>query len=668
MDRIVSARKLLEVPAKQLWNMLTGNFKLRFDDGVIETNAHEVIYSSYLWDFHREFRLTPLLTTHHSAHIVQDKFLNAKTHLALFRIIYNDAYDAYRSSNQLLAMGIDDYELRDRLGRAMYVINNRMYNDMSVGTLRYTTAIDVLDFLEVLDAPELIEAKKGKIETYNDVEAIYDVARKVIRSPAFDNNSLARAYRCGVVKEDQIHQMIAPRGGVTDLDGENPIIVTSSFVEGLTKLHESFVETRSASKHLASSKGAISSTEFFSRKLQFVTHIVKNLHLGDCGSTKYVHFPVKGEIIENGVLIRNNDLKLIAGLNYFDDETQTLKTVRTTDRHLLGKTIKLRSVVHCNHPDDYGVCSTCFGQLSYAIPKNTNLGHICGTHFTAKINQGVLSTKHLLGNAFIERVYLDNFTEQYLTVGEDGCSLLISDKSKNKKVRLLVPSEGCPNITDIYHVDSVADLSVSRVSEFHEIGLEITEGEVTKIISLDVTKERRLSSFTYELLDYIRVHGYGTEENLTVIDMCDWDWNKPILSLPLKNYTMSDFGKDVATMLESSMENIKKRDRKVSPDAYLIEVFDFINTRLTVPLALIQVVLYGYMVEDAEAGYFNLPKGDSKREMSVLSELMSRRSLGVAFAYQGHSNLIASPESYNDHRPDHPFDELFLPEQVVGHL
>ena len=61
---LIHARKLLGFTTSQLWDVLTGEFQLQFDDGeVIQTNDKETLYSSYVWDFHRLYPNTPLLKT-----------------------------------------------------------------------------------------------------------------------------------------------------------------------------------------------------------------------------------------------------------------------------------------------------------------------------------------------------------------------------------------------------------------------------------------------------------------------------------------------------------------------------------------------------------------------------------------------------------------------------
>jgi hypothetical protein len=135
---------------------------------------------------------------------------------------------------------------------------------------------------------------------------------------------------------------------------------------------------------------------------------LKNLYRGDCGSTHYYKWKVRpgteGTSTESP---RKPDLDLIQGKFYLDEETNTLKAIKKTDTHLIGKTIKLRSPISgCNHTNHYGICEVCYGQLSDNIPPNTNLGQANGTMVCEKSSQGVMSVKHYDGSSKVEPIII----------------------------------------------------------------------------------------------------------------------------------------------------------------------------------------------------------------------------------------------------------------------
>lgn len=651
----IHARKVLSFPTNQLWSMITGEFEIVFDNGeVVKTHERDLIYSSYFWDFHRRLYATPLLPEHLVSRVLNGKPLGAKSHLQLIKRIYKDAYNAHSSREGLASLGMTEPALRDLLARIMYEVNNLAYNGLSTRTVEYVTSMDILDFVEIVSDEEIVKAETELVPTYKGVEDTYKVADRVLRSPKYKNNMLAKAYCAGAVKDGQVHQMVTPRGGVTDLDGENPIIVKSSFVNGIWNLAESLVETRSAGKHLASAKGAISTTEYFSRRMQFVAQKVKNLHYGDCGSQSYLHTQIK-----------ESELPLFVGMNYFDETTGSIKPITKDDKHLCNRPIKLRSVLHCAHEDPYGVCSKCMGEIAYALPERSNIGHFCEIFLGERFNQTVLSTKHLLGNVKIQPITLDEIISKFFVLDKDGATLYLNKRFKDKKLKIHIPVECCAALSDIFEVSDVSDLSIARVTEFSEMGVEVTEGDETRIYSVNTVWDKRSSSLSYDMLEYVRKNGFTVEDSLVCIDLSDWNYENPTMAVPLRNYTMADYVKDFEKLLESTGNETRKKERKLSPDAFFMDVFQFLNSRLSVPAAIIQVVVYGYLVESMAEGKYNLPKDGSRREVAPLSEIMSNGSISVAFAHMNHYKIISSPSSYGKNRPDHPFDIFFCPREVT---
>ena len=650
----ISARHILNFSTKQLWTMLTGQFSVIFDNGeIVETNANDVLYSSYFWDYHRRLYNIPLLPEHLVSRVLNGKPLGSKSHLLLIKRIYKSAYETYSTPEGLAALQMTEPQLRDVLARIMYEVNTLAYNGLSTRTVEHVTSMDILDFVEIVSDPEIIEAETNLVCTYKGVEDTYKVADKVLRSEKYKHNMLAKAYCAGAVKEGQVHQMVTPRGGVTDLDGENPIIVKTSFVNGIWKLAEGLVETRSASKSLASAKGAISTTEYFSRRMQFVAQKVRRLHYGDCGSTSYLHTQIK-----------EKELPLFVGMNYLDDESGEIRAIEAGDIHLTNKPIKLRSVLHCAHKDPYGICSTCMGKIAYALPDRSNVGHFCEIFLGERFNQTVLSTKHLLGNVKIQAITLDEIISKFFVLDKDGATLYLNKRFKGKKLRLHIPIECCSALSDIFEVKDVSDLSITRVTEFSEMGVEFTEGDETRVYSINTVWDKRSSSLSYDLLEHVKKNGFTVEDSLVCIDLSNWDYELPTMSVPLRNYTMADYVKDFEKLLESTGNETRKKERKLSPDAFFMEVFQFLNSRLSVPAAIIQVVVYGYLVESMAEGKYNLPKEGSRREVAPLSEIMSNGSISVAFAHMNHLKIVTSPSAFNKERPDHPFDIFFCPQEV----
>lgn len=119
--------------------------------------------------------------------------------------------------------------------------------------------------------------------------------------------------------------------------------------------------------------------------------------------------------------------------------------------------------------------------------------------------------------------------------------------------------------------------------------------------------------------------------------------------------------KEIAEMLESTVKQLTYRDSVVSPQAMLIEFHDLVNRRLSVNLAILEVVLYGSMVVSAANGDYSLPKPWTTAGVGVMRLILQNRSSAPEMAYERHKDAITAPSNYiNDNKMDHPFDSLIV--------
>lgn len=663
----LSARFLTTMSTEQLWDTLAGPFVLVFDDGELITNARETIYSSYAWEFHRKYPKTPLFKEHHVRHILgPGKRLGYTTHLKLLGNVMWEVHAAYRQ---------DETVTTEHLAELTYQIVNTMYNELSYRCEEYVTSLDITDYIEILDHPDILAAKKDAPPTEAAVTHIQETITNVLlNDERLDHNPIARAVKSGLSNMGQVLQCVGPRGFISDIDGTYfPRPIMRGFAEGFRSFHDSFIESRHASMSLAQAKDPLEQTEYFSRRLQLICQNLRNLHMTDCGSKEYLYWTVRDKQYDDeGNVVQKSDLELLAG-KYFLNSDGGLTAIKKKDKHLMGHTLKLRSVLHCQHPDPYGICATCFGELSYSIldPLTGNLGQTNCTSMTEVVSQLVLSTKHFVGGAVLEAIVLDAVMRNYLDVSPDRMSYLLHKRLKDKHVRLVIPHQFAANLTDIQEVEDVNQLtSITRISELPEIGLYEGSGEEMTPITLKVAMDRRMASMTYPFLAHIKKNGWTlNERGHYVIEMAGWDFDKPILQLPMKRYNMSDHSAEIADILESSIKELGERDKEEAVDATMVKLFDHVNHRLNVNLAVLEVVLYGGMVVSAANDNFALPKVGTGRALGVYDHTIENRSMSAKMAYEHQLASILNPHNYiTPNRMDHPFDALLMPYEVLQHL
>lgn len=655
----IAARTLLNFSLHQLWEGLDGEFTLVFDDGEIQTNERETIYSAYFWEFHRMFHNVPLTTKHHVRSVMKRGEPTAGMAKALMENIY---WDAYRANEALFS---DPTSLIDRLSKMAYEIPNHLYNEFSLAMEPYVVSLDVLDFVAFTEAEDISAA----LDAIEPTEAGMETSQRLLMNAIenddrFKENPLAVSVRTGISRVGQAMQMLGKRGFLTDIDShifQHPI--RTSYTRGIRKLYDNMIESRSAAKSLFSAEAPLKNSEYFSRRQQLICQNVRHLHFGDCGSTSYLNWRVR-DARKDGLVSYRSDLETLQG-KYYVDDNGVLQVVKRTDKHLLGTSIRLRSIVAgCSHPDPYGVCMTCYGQAGLGIPANSNLGAICSTSLMAIVSQLILSTKHFDGSAAVEGIILNQTDKQFLHAELNGSEYFLNPRLKTKaRVAIRIPSKFMPGLSDINIVDDVSRLNLTRTSEFQIVGVVIEDGDETVCHSIPVFVNNRNSSLSHEFLAHVRAHGFTLGPNATYeFDMSNWDYTKPMFVLPMSHFNMSDFQRAIESLLEMP-EDDNYRTQVRSPEDLILQLHDLINRRLEVNLSVLEVMAYATMIIDEDEALYSLPKTYTKRNVGAMKAIMNSRSMGVQMVFQGHRRALLDPSNFvRTNRMDHAYDALMMHE------
>lgn len=672
--RRLHARELLKFDADELWGWITGEFILVMDDGEeFKTNAVETCFSSYVWDFHRQYPKTPLLLEHHLRGVARGKRLSIGIDLQLLGQVMMCTYDTYRNEPVPVPLDPD-------LWRLAYDINNRAYVGIIKHAEPFVGTIDILHFLEALDEPEIYTANQAVQRGEIGINDVYQVIGRVFNDKTkLVNNPIAREYRSKLLKETQVHQNIGPRGKPTDMNSRifhHPIL--RGYVEGIRSIHDSAIETRSAARSSYYAAESLRMSEYFSRKLQFVSQNVQRLHHDcDCGSREYLEWTMRPDKRdEHGDIVRTSDLVLLDGKFYLDETTGTLGIIRWYRQELLGKTLKLRTALHCAHPDPAGVCSTCFGDLALSVPIGANIGQWCSTEMAAQATQALLSAKHLDRSTALERLEISPKYAMYIVGGNDNSSYCLNKEIEDKEVSIILLKQQVESLHDIHKVEDLKQHPTEHYSELNVLNIEVVDGAVRDIIPCEVgIAGSRDASLSYEMLNYIKEKGMQTITSLDgkiikdgyKIDMGDWNWEDPILVMPAKHFNNSDHVDQVARMLESRVAEIRKRSRAESADKMILELFNYVNWKLNVNLSCLEVILYATTIVSAEYNDYSLPKPWTNSQLSVLSMTMRGRSLSVVMAFEKQYESMQDAASFIfTNRFDHPFDGIYTPTQVFG--
>jgi hypothetical protein len=662
MKRIL-ARTLLAYSTEDLWSMLAGEFVLVFEDGnEIPTNRREALYSSYFWDFHRLYPTVPILSKHHVSYAFKNGYLVANTHIKLLQSIYWDVVDT---------IGFKTPADRDSLTKMVYEITNEVYVKVSERSEANVASIDISDFVGVAKHKPVFDLVNNTLPQRANVAAANEEILKILYGdPSLDNNNLAKAVRGGMVNARQILQCVGLIGYLPDVDGYIiPTPVMSNYTLGLRTMFNMSAESRSAAMSLYYSESPLQDAEYFARRLQLLCMSIERVHYTDCGSTDYVLWRVKPPVSNANERLYAGDLRRMIGKYYLDEATGLLNVIHDTDAFLNGTTVKLRSVLTCKHPDPHGVCAVCFGKMADNLNPSGNIGHVSAATVTKQTGQSILGTKHLVGNSSSEPIMLGDGARKYFKVGKNTSTYILNQEMfKAGNVKLVVSQEEAFGLTDIDVVERIEDINPTRVSEIEYVGFQHTvNGVVLPVTQVYISQNKRAAMFTLDFLKYLKIHKWeiDTRGNF-VFDLQFWDMTKPIFILPEMVYSFSHHSHQVAEIIESRMKNISDRLKASSPAATLVELFDLVNSKLNVNIALLEIIIYATMVADGANNNFNLARNSPNASLGVAGQMIRNRSLGPGYAYENQAAMITDPRSfYIDHRPDSLFDVFICPEEVV---
>jgi hypothetical protein len=267
----------------------------------------------------------------------------------------------------------------------------------------------------------------------------------------------------------------------------------------------------------------------------------------------------------------------------------------------------------------------------------------------------------------IETIVIHHDYRAWLKTNKKGDSYMLADTLRGKHCFIVLDPTTVPGLTDIFDYD-INKLGLTHVSEIEQFGIYIQDQDGrTPTTTIPVSIHRRRAALTYEALEYIRTKDWTRDENGNyVIDMKDWDFSNNLMILPMRNFNMSDHSDAIEKLIESKKEKIQDRDREETPEAFVIELSDLINSKIDVNLAMTEVITLACMVRSAANGDFRIPKATTSRGLGVTRVTIPNRSLGGAMAFEYHAETLYNPNSFfYEGRPSHPMDVFLMPKETL---
>ncbi len=679
MERI-KARTFLHWTVEQMkwFDGLGDRFIIEFDDGEIEASGRSTIYSWLHWGAIRTYPLAPLLTRHHMG----DSRLSERTQLNLLSAVLFDCYDVYAAIindavEQMRKDGLSQSVIQDTnhfrriyfledLARLGYEDTSNNYNYAVKYLGAYPSTLSILDVLEVMTHPEVKAANAGITE---DRQSIAIAHEKIInitnREGVLEGNAIADSVKSAYVSTKQLTQCVSALGYRTDANNMVfPVPVLSSLADGLNKLHDFAIESRSATKSLNNNKNHLSDAEYLNRKLQLAAATLRGVEFGDCGQTNYMPF----------LIADHKDLINIRGWNRLDMDTNKLIPIRETDRHLIKTTVMVRNQLRCRWNKPYHICSACMGEMAENIPLYTGIGHMSAVTIGGPLAQLMLSTKHYDGNAKLLDVIILAEDKAFLTANHAESNIRLSTQLRNKKVILTFNTKDAIGIGSLRFTNDVRTLPVHSVSKLSSIKLTIMgKGDDSTTVIIPVKHDMRDTSLSYEVLDRIK---RSTSEDFWIdsegnsnVSLENWDTSKPILTLSRNMSNMVDFVRSFQAMVIGAKKGDKVGYRTKSltmydnPESALIGFYELLKQQTSVNLVHLANVILAFSIRSSSPIDYRLTDNSTDEfKIGKFSEIITKRSIAPLFAYQGARNELYTPKTFLiEHRPPSPMDDFLKP-------
>lgn len=661
------AREFVTPDPHKLWEVMPPEFTIEFDDGAsFVTTAKKTFVSAFCWAFFLKYPETPLLAKHHLQTTLKGKPLNSSTINELLETIQRDAVYHY---NLVLPLEKED------VLKLLWSINNRIYNEVTPYTEEDVTTLDLVDFLDIVDHPEIVRAIAAVPSTVHSKDPIiketYDRCLEVIKTdPSLKDNNLCRMVEAKLVNNNQIVQCVVFRGFGTEVDGAiflEPIM--SNFVNGMTRLFDLTAESCSARKALLFAEAPLEDAEYFSRRLQLLTTTIERFVYQDCGTTRYADWYVHDAVYDsNGTMTYAGDLKYLIGKNYLDRDTKQLRQIDGSEKHLINSTIKMRSVLFCDATSQHTCCSVCFGGLAHNVSRFANLGHLCAATMTQQTTQSVLSTKHLDASSKSEDISLTSEQNTFFVLDQNKNGLLFKSDYAKKKLKFEINRDQAAGLADVMAFDNFDVLSFERIANIQVIDVRYFDGVGEVAHPLKISTDKRKAVFSEPFLRYLKKHPWETNDKGNfVFDMKDWNFKLPVIFYPEVEYSYSDHSQQIARMIESSVENMTDRVKPNSPAITLQELFMKVNDKLNMNIAPLELIVAAIMVPGP--GSYDLGRGDPNAVLGIAQMLIKNRALSNAYAFKEQVTTLTSAKSFfPEGRPDSPMDVFFAPREVIAEL
>lgn len=637
----ISARQIFDTSLADIWSLSEGGYQVTYDDGEVKPmRTRFIIFDRYFWELFKYHPQTPILHHCSTDSVVGTGYYNADTHIKLFERVFK----------HIVAVNhLDTFKQKEHLLRRIYQIIDLIQNEVLTQASPDVFTINAVDFVAVVQSPQLKHARENLVQTPEGVESAYKQIRQYVGNKEIKNR-FVDAYRAKSINDNQSNQCIGPRAFCTDLDRTVfRIPVVNGFIRGMGSLYELMVESCTAAKSLNATGTLIQQSEYTSRRIQLLTMIVNGVVDGDCGSTSYLP-----------ITVTEHNLDSLKG-KYQVLPDGKLKEITAEDTSLYSKHIQLRTVLGCRHVDSTKVCMTCLGNIGGNFANSTNIGYTATAHLMEKITQAILSTKHLTESVRKSFIKLEGVAAKYLYSNDNG-DLFFRPDMDLKGLVMVLPNLQVSKLVDVLNMEHT-NIGLSKIGELDTVYIKNLKSKPPQVETLTVAYKDRNSVLTRYLLEYIKSVELETDSRSNfVIPLDTLDKTKPIFNNPLKEANIINFVNRIASIVETN------KDKVTDPLEKLGLLFDITQEKFKCNLFILEILIYATTTFNALNNNYRLGRnsGITATEGNVV--LFRNRDFAALASFQEQmTELKSHPVTAfsNIHKQNHPMSVFFTPHDVT---
>ena len=335
------------------------------------------------------------------------------------------------------------------------------------------------------------------------------------------------------------------------------------------------------------------------------------------------------------------------------------------DKHLIGKTIYLRSPITCaSAAQGHGICYKCYGNLAYSVYNvdeqiGINIGRIAAEIITSKLTQMQLSTKHLLEAMITKITWCEDF-HNFFDV--EGNVIQVTSDIDYKDLRMLIDPDSIDvesdNVADVGDDDELAAaMSYNEYITSFDV-LRVSTGEVFHIYN-----DRSEHLFiTAELNGIIRKKGEPVDDKISI------GFNEikdiPVFVMVLQNNEITKTLNQLKALYNKA-DSVKGKT--------ISQIFqEILDTNIEGNLGISAIhyaVLLMNQIRDAD-NVFGTPNwylNNPRYQILSLNEALNYNpSVTISLSYQKITKIFYSPLTYKKHGAS--FMDLFFmkrPQRVI---